>query len=47
MRLPKHVNKEGDHCFYMGTGPQTPGIYRFPAGVFCRRAALPPNHPSP
>jgi hypothetical protein len=31
----------------MGTSPQTLGIYRFPAGMFCRRAALPPRHASP
>jgi hypothetical protein len=47
MRLPKHANKEGEPLLDMGTNPQTPGIYRFPAGMFCRRAALPPNHASP
>ena len=47
MRLPKHANKEGEPLLNMGTNPQTPGIYRFPAGMFCRRAALPPNHASP
>jgi hypothetical protein len=40
--------KKGRRIFsYLGTRPQTPGIYRFQASMMCRRAALPPGHASP
>ena len=41
------ISKRKEFFSYMGTCPQTPGIYRFQARMMCRRAALPPGHASP